>query len=89
MPGRYRSTCRLPGNLLAEGRHLVNVRLMDPSLRGKRAYGVAENAISFEIFDPMDGSGVKGTMTTSHWPGVVRPKLDWSTKALSRSIPVR
>ena len=77
--GRYSSSCWLPAHFLAEGRHLVSVRLADPSLKSKRAFSTAEHAIAFEVFDPMDGTSVKGDATRATWPGVVRPLLRWST----------
>ncbi len=78
-PGRYRSVCHVPGNLLAEGRHLVSVTLTDATFRLKRAHCAAEHAIVFEVHDPMDGTTVRGERTAGRWPGVVRPMLAWSS----------
>jgi len=85
-PGRYRSVCHLPGNLLAEGRHLVTVTLADATLRLKRAHGVAEQAIAFDVHDPMDGTSVRGSRTAGEWPGVVRPMLEWSSDLLTGQL---
>jgi lipopolysaccharide transport system ATP-binding protein len=82
-PGRYRSVCHLPGNLLAEGRHLVTVALTDATFRLKRAHGSAEHAIAFDVYDPMDGTSVRGSRTAGVWPGVVRPMLQWSSELVA------
>lgn len=72
--GRMRSVCTVPGNLLAEGAHLVSVMiatLTAPHLR-------EEDVVSFEITDPGLGDSVRGQYT-GEWVGLVRPMLPWQS----------
>lgn len=74
-PGWIRSTCRIPGNFLAEGRVILNIAVItyDPFV----AHAVELDAVAFQVVDRTEGNGVRGTYTGT-WPGVVRPKLDWT-----------
>jgi lipopolysaccharide transport system ATP-binding protein len=76
--GRYKSRCRIPGNLLNEGNFYVNaVLLTDVS----SVVAVANEVVSFEIVE--DGEMRKEY--TGGWLGVVRPKLEWYTSPLVHS----
>jgi lipopolysaccharide transport system ATP-binding protein len=68
--GHYVSRCRVPADLLNEGRYVVGVNAS--SFRVRR-YFQDEQALNFTV----DGTGAPGT----HWPeprlGPVRPRLEW------------
>ena len=68
--GRYRSRCRIPADLLNEGRFVLGVNASSYRIR---SYFTDENAMTFSV----DGTGAPG----SHWPetrsGSLRPALDW------------
>jgi homopolymeric O-antigen transport system ATP-binding protein len=68
--GRYVSRCRIPADLLNEGRYVIGV---NASAFKIRRYFHDERALAFNV----DAAGAPGT----HWPeprlGPVRPRLDW------------
>ena len=76
-PGIVRSTCRIPGNFLAEGRVLVTaaVSTFNPSV----AHAIERDAIAFQVVDRSEGDGVRGE-STNEWGGVLRPLLEWRTE---------
>jgi lipopolysaccharide transport system ATP-binding protein len=76
-PGRYRSVCTLPPNLLSEGRHWLSVLLMDTRIPEK--YDVHRSVASFWVQERGDGRTARG-MCPGDWPGVVRPLLAWSVE---------
>jgi lipopolysaccharide transport system ATP-binding protein len=75
--GRYVSRCRIPAQLLNEGRFILGV---NASSFGVRSYFTDEYALVFTV----DGTGTPG----SHWPehrrGPVRPALDWEIREAVR-----
>jgi lipopolysaccharide transport system ATP-binding protein len=77
--GRYRSAVRVPGNLLAEGSLIAHVSLMShfPStiLHAREA-----NAVAFQMVDEQGGPSARGDYV-GPMPGVVRPLLEWTTRA--------
>lgn len=74
--GRYRVACVIPANLLNEGRYAVTVQIG----RGlNHPLATAEDCLSFHVHDTSDQRG----LSTSAWPGVVRPHLDWRTEHVS------
>ncbi len=76
-PGVVRSTCRIPGNFLAEGRVIVTVAVS--TFNPSTAHAIERDAVAFQIIDRSQGDGVRGE-STNEWPGVVRPMLDWRTE---------
>jgi lipopolysaccharide transport system ATP-binding protein len=72
-----RSTCRIPGNFLAEGRVLVDVAVstFDPAA----THAAEREVVTFQVIDRSQGDGVRGP-STAEWPGVVRPVLEWRTE---------
>jgi lipopolysaccharide transport system ATP-binding protein len=72
--GLVRSTCRIPGNFLAEGR--VTVLVAVSSYNPTQVHALERDAVAFHIIDHSDGDGVRGPYG-GEWPGVVRPMLDW------------
>lgn len=75
----FRATCHIPGNFLAEGRVMVHAWLA--SLNPTTVHAHEIDAVSFQVVDKSDGDGVRGEWGTE-WPGVVRPKLDWTSQTL-------
>jgi lipopolysaccharide transport system ATP-binding protein len=76
--GLFRSTCRVPGNLLPEGRFSVTVLVWTDG------YAVShreDNVVEFEVHE----SGEMRRDYFGGWLGVVRPLLDWKTECLEES----
>jgi lipopolysaccharide transport system ATP-binding protein len=78
--GRFRSTCRVPGHLFNAGVHWIDVLIL---VNGLKIILRAEQALTFEVVELEDRAGA--------WygkePGVVRPRLAWSTVAVDESTP--
>jgi lipopolysaccharide transport system ATP-binding protein len=72
--GPARARCRIPGGLLAEGRFTVLAALVNynPNV----VHALVLEAVSFQAIDRSEG-GVRGECAQD-WPGVVRPRLEWS-----------
>ncbi|HWD07849.1 MAG TPA: ABC transporter ATP-binding protein, partial [Actinomycetota bacterium] len=81
-PGVARSTCWIPGNFLAEGRVLVKavVSTFNPT----EVHAQEDEAISFQVVDHSTGEGARGDYT-GDWPGVVRPKFEWTVTLAGES----
>jgi len=75
--GLIKSTCRIPGNFLAEGRFLVTVAI-NTEVGQSFAHVVEKDVVSFEVFDPGEGDSVRGE-NQNKWGGLVRPMLEWET----------
>jgi lipopolysaccharide transport system ATP-binding protein len=77
--GRYVSVVRVPGNLLAEGSLTAHVSVMShfPStiLHAREA-----NAVAFQVVDELGGPSARGDYE-GPMAGVVRPLLEWTTRA--------
>jgi lipopolysaccharide transport system ATP-binding protein len=78
--GRFTSTVWIPPNLLSEGLHFVRARLFCPD--PVAIYCDVPNAIAFHVVDRSDGEGARGDWA-GPMAGVVRPLLDWTTRATS------
>ena len=74
--GEYRSTVRIPGNLLAEGSLFVTAGLTS---EGATVQFYESDTVAFNVIDSVDGDSARGDYT-GHMYGVVRPKLPWSTQ---------
>ena len=75
--GKFKTRCRIPGNLLNEGSFYINaVILSDVS----NIEAMAAEAVSFEVVD----NGEMRKEYTGDWLGVVRPKLEWHTEAIAQ-----
>jgi lipopolysaccharide transport system ATP-binding protein len=73
--GEYEVECSIPGNLLNEGAYFIGLAISSYE-PGLTIHFFEENAITFNVKDPMDGTvGRHGYANVM--PGVVRPKLDW------------
>ncbi len=78
-PGVVTATCRIPGNLLAEGRIYVTAVV---STYNPTAVHVHEKeAVAFQVVDRSSGAGdgVRGPYV-GDWPGAVRPMLAWTVE---------
>jgi lipopolysaccharide transport system ATP-binding protein len=71
-PGCYRATCRIPGDLLNEGRYAISI-IVGRGLN--HPYATADDCITFDVHD----TGEQRGLYAGGWPGVVRPKLVWTT----------
>ncbi len=76
-PGLVRSTCWLPGKLLAEGTHTVHATLGSSNPRETHAH--ERDAVAFQVVDDTQGEGVRADWP-SEWPGVMRPMLEWTVE---------
>ena len=76
--GKYRTSCFIPGSYLNTGNYKIDVNIQ---------YNITQHAalsgpvLNFEITDEL------GSIKEIHqiWRGMVRPKLQWETEALSGS----
>ncbi len=72
LPGEYQAECRIPAQLLNEGRYSVSIFVG----RGiSHHVAVAEDTLAFQTHD----TGALRAITVGAWPGVVRPHLEWTT----------
>jgi lipopolysaccharide transport system ATP-binding protein len=72
--GLFRSTCRIPANLLNTGMHVVRLLFMEyPST----VIFALNDPVRFEVREPPRADGWSG-----EWAGVVRPNLEWATELL-------
>lgn len=81
-PGRYRSTCTIPGRLLNDGTYHIDVYFVRECTE---VLFRVERAVSFEVHD--DGQD-RGNWH-GEWQGVVRPRLKWRTvrKSADSGLP--
>ncbi|MHB1557198.1 MAG: ABC transporter ATP-binding protein [Isosphaeraceae bacterium] len=70
-PGRYRVSCRVPGNLLNVGNYFVTPGADVPFVE---VIYFEEQALGFQIEQT---GGVSGKYPET-WPGIVCPRLDWA-----------
>lgn len=73
--GTVTATCSIPGNFLAEGQIFVLAAVA--SINPTVAHAIEPDAVSFQVVDRSEGDGVRGEWV-GHYPGVVRPTMDWS-----------
>lgn len=76
-PGIYRSTCRIPGNLLSEGTHYVSVGVYTTS--PFRTHVKEPDVVAFEVVDELNAETARGEYA-GRIPGAVRPLLEWKTE---------
>jgi lipopolysaccharide transport system ATP-binding protein len=76
--GLFRDTCIIPGDLLNEGMHRVELLLVrDESV----VIHSQDDLLVFDVHDSVDTRGA----WYGKWPGVVRPVLAWSTELLEHA----
>ena len=73
-PGVIRSTCRIPGNFLAEGRVIVTAAVS--TYNPTQIHAIEQDAVAFQVIDRAGEEGVRGVWA-GDWPGVVRPMFEW------------
>ncbi len=75
-PGQYVATAWIPGNLLSEGLHTVDVAVC--SLGGIKliSHVQVREVVAFHVQDPVDGDSARGRYS-GNLSGVVRPLLEW------------
>jgi lipopolysaccharide transport system ATP-binding protein len=76
--GVYRSTCRIPANLLNDGTYRIRVLFLDEAV--KHLYNL-DDALFFTVHDIAHREG----SWYGKWLGVVRPQLQWTTQQVSAS----
>jgi lipopolysaccharide transport system ATP-binding protein len=81
-PGRYLSSVKIPGNLLAEGTMFVSAGLATASPRMLQFK--EEDIVAFQVMDTLDGDSARGDRG-GHVEGIVRPLLDWHTMPSSQA----
>jgi lipopolysaccharide transport system ATP-binding protein len=77
--GRYVSVVRVPGNLLAEGSLTGHVSLMS-HFPSTILHARGANAVAFQVVDELGGPSARGDYE-GPMTGVVRPLLEWTTRA--------
>ena len=77
--GRYCSTVTIPGNYLAEGG--VVVKAVMSTLEPLRIHWEMAEVVGFQMVDSLDSTGVRLDFI-GHYPGVVRPWLEWRSEVL-------
>ena len=84
--GRYTSTARIPGNLLAEGMHFVHAHCT--TINPVQVQFVVPDAVAFTVIDTMEGDSARGDWGM-RMKGALRPMLEWTTEyhPSVRSIP--
>jgi homopolymeric O-antigen transport system ATP-binding protein len=75
--GKYRSTVRIPGNLLTESTLFVaaGMQTIDPAVR----QFFEPYTVSFQVIEPHDADGARGDYS-GHITGIMRPLLEWNTE---------
>jgi lipopolysaccharide transport system ATP-binding protein len=76
VPGRYTTTAWIPGNFLAAGNLIVSAALATPE--PELIHFWEQEVIIVEIIDSFEADSVRGNYR-GWFPGVVRPKLSWTT----------
>jgi lipopolysaccharide transport system ATP-binding protein len=77
--GRYTSTVTIPGNLLAEGSLIAHVSIMS-HFPSTILHAHAANAVAFQVVDELGEASARGDYV-GPLKGVVRPLLEWTTRA--------
>ncbi len=84
--GRFRSTCAVPGDFLAEGDVTLNITVFSPPHEPNHKPHVRQVGIlRFSVNDRMDPGGARGHFPYSLGVMAVRPLLEWSTRPLAAS----
>lgn len=81
-PGFYETTIWLPSNFLAEGIHKCSIAAM--SYNPFIVHFHIKEVIGFTIVEKMDGNTARG-IYSGHFPGLVRPLLQWEPLLLTKT----
>ena len=80
--GLYRSTCRIPPDLLNNGQMFVLAKLSG----GVRTHAHRPDIVTFNVLDSMDPAGARGSFPAD-WPATaVRPRLEWESERRSEAL---
>jgi lipopolysaccharide transport system ATP-binding protein len=77
--GLFRSVCRIPGDLLNDGMHRVELLVV------KDEGVVLHKEDDILVFDVRDAVEMRGGWH-GRWVGVTRPNLEWSTELISEGL---
>ncbi|HEY1803092.1 MAG TPA: ABC transporter ATP-binding protein [Terracidiphilus sp.] len=80
--GLLRSSFTVPGDLMNNGTYRIHLTVL---LGGLTEVAYWEDVIAFEVHDA--ASELRG-FYHDHWPGVVRPNLNWNTELIDSTVPV-
>jgi lipopolysaccharide transport system ATP-binding protein len=75
--GRWKSTCWIPGNLLAEGVYVVGAAVS--TMERVIVHFYEQAAVSFQVVEGPGGPTARGTFAGGI-PGAVRPLLEWTSE---------
>src|SRR5439155_26970082 len=75
--GEHVATAWIPGNLLNEGRHSIDVDIVTIASPKLIPHAKAYKIVAFHVFDPAEGDSARGEFT-GEFRGVVRPLLEWT-----------
>jgi len=78
MPGKYKTTAWIPGNLLSEGTFFVDVAMRAPEM--KIRHFIEKQVIAFQVVDDLSESGARGVGFGGKMSAVIRPLLEWETQ---------
>jgi len=81
--GRYISTGWIPSNLLAEG--LMSVQAVVMSWDPEAPHIIVDDAVAFRVLDDLNATDTARGDYSKAMPGLMRPKLRWTTQALPSS----
>jgi lipopolysaccharide transport system ATP-binding protein len=81
--GRYRSSTTIPGDFFAEG--TVFVRSALTTFAPVSVHFDEPDVAAFQIVDVQDGTSARADYA-GHLPGVVRPRLPWTTVVLGNEV---
>lgn len=73
-----KSTCQIPANLLTEGQ--VKILAAVNSYNPEVIHIYKKDIIAFQVIDRTIGTGARGEYVGTHWPGIVRPFLNWEVE---------
>jgi lipopolysaccharide transport system ATP-binding protein len=77
--GLYRSSCVVPGDLLNDGRHHVELQIIKDEGMILHSY---PDLLVFDVIDSLVGRGAY----YGEWPGAVRPLLEWHTELVRDGV---
>lgn len=80
--GRYVTSAWIPGNFLTEATFLVGAAIC--TMNPVTIHFHEQQAVAFQVIDSMEGDSARGDYG-GPMPGVVRPKLRWTTDELGNS----
>jgi lipopolysaccharide transport system ATP-binding protein len=83
--GIYEAECIIPDNFLNDGAYFVGLALTSFRSGGSnmKVHFYEQNALSFNVKDPIEGVLTRNGDYVGPIPGVVRPLFDWSIRRVS------